>query len=174
MLVNDLIEKLENIKKQENALKEERKNIVYQAKRERVLEINVVDFAEKLKTVSQQENFKIAINKICIPTSLIGKMEEAKNYIISSNMGISIMIVTDFNIYKIKLPMADIKLQNGENLIDHLKFKEKEKLIYIPKNIVPQIMINIGLNDPCMEKLLIKHVVLECVKDKENKNQNNI
>ena len=92
MLVNDLIEKLENIKKQENALKEERKNIVYQAKRERVLEINVVDFAEKLKTVSQQENFKIAINKICIPTSLIGKMEEAKNYIISSNMGISIWL----------------------------------------------------------------------------------
>ena len=81
MFVKDLLEKLENIKKQENALKQERKNLVDQAKKERVLEVNIVDFAEKLTSILHQDDFKISANKICIPSSLCNKMEEAKNYI---------------------------------------------------------------------------------------------
>lgn len=172
MLVNELLKRLETINKQEEILKQERKNIIAQAKKERILEINIMDFAEKLKSVLNHDNFKLATNKICIPTSLVGKLEDVKKYIISTNMGLSIMIITDFNIYKFKLPITDIKLQGGENLIDYLKFKNNEIAMCVPKNILPQIMINVGLNDSCMEKPLIKELILECAKNKENKNQN--
>lgn len=162
MLVKQLLLKLQEIEELQKQLKQEKKEIIKQAKQERVLEVNIMDLFNEM--FEEDDEIGISINPIFVPKYVYGNMEEAKKYIIEKNVGFGIKL----HAFRLTFPIASTRLANGENLIDNLEFVSQTQMK--PKNeIVGEIMLNFGLDDPCMEKEYFKNAVLNCLMKNQEK-----
>lgn len=169
MLVKELFEKLKNIDQKLLELKQEKKDLITKAKKERVLEVQLSDLIKELKKLTKCPSLKIKVNPIYIPTTLFGKQQEAKDFLIKNNTGLGVRI-EDINVYQFTISIKDTKIKNDQYLIDHLKFEKETSQMIIPEEIIPQMLINIDLNNGNMEKEFFKQAVLKCV-EKREKNQ---
>jgi len=171
MLINDLLKKLKDIEEQEKELKNQKKALIKQAKIDRVLEVNFVDLAHELYKISKPESCELFFNPIFVPNTLNQDMNKAIEFIKNNNMGFGFGIKFDNNVkYKFTLPLAEIKLKNGEDLINNLEFISSTQL-YPSFDTRKQIMLNIDLDDKNMNKQFFKEAVFKCVEKKEQENQ---
>lgn len=174
MLVNDLINKLQDIEEQEKNLKQEKKSLIKQAKQERVLEVNFIDLAHELYKISKPEKCDLFFNPIYVPSTINQDMTKAIEYIKTNTMGFGFGIKFDNNVkYKFTMPLTEIKLKNGEDLINNLKFTSSTQL-YPSFDIRKQIMLNLDLDDKNMNKAYFKEAVFKCIEKKEQENQKNL
>lgn len=172
MLLQELINKLKINEEQHEKLKKERKELIAKAKEERLLEINIVDLYKELLNLHGYKNGKIVVNPISVPKNLNLDILKAKKYIIENNIGLGVTFEMDseygaITVYKFTTPTIDAKLKNGENLIDNLSFKTKTQIL--PNNdIINDIVVNFGLDNPLLQKTFFKKAVLNCVEKKES------
>lgn len=172
MLLQELINKLKINEEQHDKLKKERKELIAKAKEERLLEINIVDLYKELLNLHGYKNGKIVVNPISVPKNLNLDILKAKKYIIENNIGLGVTFEMDseygaITVYKFTTPTVDAKLKNGENLIDNLSFKTKTQIL--PNNdIINDIVVNFGLDNPLLQKTFFKQAVLNCVEKKES------
>lgn len=170
MLVREVLEKFQKIEREQNSLKQQKKDLIAKIKEERILEVNALDLVEALSScIMSPELRTITYQPICIPKNIYNDMTKAKDFIKSRNMGLTIEIQA-YHHYKFTLPIADIKLKNGEDLIDNLDFISETQMF--PKcNIQPLIMLNIDLKHDYMQQDIFKDAILRCVKKREQENQ---
>ena len=174
MLINDLLKKLKDIENQEKELKQQKKDIIQQAKNERVLEVNFIDLAYELYKISKPEKCDLFFNPIFIPEHIKQDMTKAIEFIKTNNMGFGFGIKFDNNVkYKFTMPLVEIKLKNGEDLINNLKFTSSTQL-YPSFDTRKQIMLNIDLDDKNMKKQFFKEAVFKCIEKKEEENQKDL
>lgn len=174
MLVNDLIEKLKNIEEQEKNLKQEKKKLIEQTRNERVLEVNFIDLAHELYKISKLEKCELFFNPIYIPEYIKQDMTKAIEFIKTNNMGFGFGIKFDNIVkYKFTMPLSEIKLKNGEDLINSLEFTSSTQL-YPSFDTRKQIMLNLDLDDKNMNKAYFKEAVFKCIEKKEQENQQNL
>lgn len=174
MLINDLMERLKNIEQQEKILKQEKKNLIKQARTERVLEVNFIDFAHELYKISKPASCKLYFNPIFVPNTLNQNMPKAIEYIKTNNMGFGFGIMFDNSVkYRFTMPLSEIKLKNGEDLINNLEFTSSTQL-YPSFDTRKQIMLNLDLDDKNMNKAYFKEAVFKCVEKREQENQKNL
>ena len=171
MLISDLLKKLKDIENQEKELKRQKKDIIHQAKIDRVLEVNFVDLAYELYKKTKPEKCELFFNPIYIPEHIKQDTTKAIEFIKLNNMGFGFGIKFDNYVkYKFTMPLAEIKLKNGEDLINNLEFISPTQL-YPSFDTRKQIMLNIDLVDKNMNKQFFKEAVFKCVEKKEQENQ---
>lgn len=174
MLINDLLKKLKDIENQEKKLKQQKKDIIQQAKIDRVLEVSFIDLAYELYKISKPEKCELFFNPIYIPEHIKQDMTKAIEFIKTNNMGFGFGIKFDSKVkYKFTMPLAEIKLKNNEDLINNLEFTSSTQL-YPAFDIRKQIMLNIDLDDKNMDKQFFKEAVFKCIEKKEQENQQNL
>ncbi|MBR1988380.1 MAG: hypothetical protein IKA36_05020 [Clostridia bacterium] len=166
MLIKELLQQLENLDKQQAEIKQKKKNLILKAKTDRVLEVQLSDLIIELQQQSPDSKYVVKINPIYIPNSIFNKMDEVKNYIIKNITGLGIRI-EDLNHYQINISIKDTMLSNNEYLVDHLEFDHKNHTAVIPNKIIPNIMLNLDLDNSNMQKEFFKKAVIKCVEKQE-------
>ncbi len=173
MLIKDMLEKFQKIEREQNNLNQQKKDLIAKIEEERILEVNALDLVKALSSCTMSHELcTITYHPICIPKSINNDMEEAKNFIKSRKMRLAIKIEA-FNHYMFTLPIADIKLKNGEDLIDNLEFISDTQM-FPKRNIQPLIMLNMELKHEYMQDEFFKNAILKCAKKREQENQINI
>lgn len=170
MLLKELLKKLQEIDNQQKQLKQDKKDLIEFAKQNRILEVNLQELAKFLSEYFNEDSYKIYTIAIYTPNEVYNNLEKAKEYIVSCNMGLGIRIEV-YNTFKFTMPIKDVKLITGEQLIDKLKFRKLTTNMFVPNELVPLIMLNISLDDKNMEKEYFKQAVFKCVEKRENEKQ---
>jgi len=174
MLINDLLNKLKDIENQEKELKQQKKDIIQQAKIDRVLEVNLIDLAYELSKTFKAKKCELYFNQIIIPNNINKDMNKAIEFIRSKNMGIGFGIILDnLTKFKFTMPVFEVRLNNGEDLINNLYFLGEARL-WLNEDAQKRIMLNISLDNKNMGKDFFKEAVFKCVEKKEQENQQNL
>ena len=172
MLLQELLKNLQDIELQQEELKRQKKKLIAKAKEERVLEVGLYDLYTELIKVEDCRKGRVSVNRINVPEKFNQDMEKAKKYILDNNVGLSITIEMDTSydtliVYKITTSIADARLTNGEKLIDNLVFESKTAM-FPKEEIMKDLVLNFGLDNPLLQKTFFKKAVLNCVEKKEN------
>jgi len=174
MLVQDLLKRLKEFEEQEKELKKQKKALIKQAKKERVLEVNLIDLAYELYKTAKPQLCELYFNEIYVPDYINQDMTRAIEYIRSNNMGFGFGIILDKTTkFRFTMPIAEVKLKNGEDLINNLCFLGATRLS-ASMDIQKLVMLNLNLDDKNMEKQFFKEAFLKCVANKEKENQQNL
>ena len=172
MLLQELLKNLQDIELQQEELKRQKKKLILKAKEERVLEVGLYDLYKELIKVEDCKKGRVSVNPINVPEKFNQDVEKAKKYIYENNMGLGVTIKMDTRydtliVYKITTSIADARLKNGEKLIDNLVFESKTAM-FPKEEIMKDLVLNFGLDNPLLQKTFFKKAVLNCVEKKES------
>lgn len=165
MLVKELYQRLEEVNKNITHFKSEKHALLQQAKQERILEINIMHLIDNLMKIKGEKKYEIKINPICVSKSAKGNLQAAKKFIDTRGVGLGVVIRVG-GVYILKLPLNDINLVDGRKLIDTLKFKDNTSEMYVPEEVVPNMLLNIQVNDENMLCDDFKQAVMTSVEEK--------